>query len=376
MGRRPEPASLGYLTVLQGTAQKLGVKHSEPYQTEWWPLRWRRTSTRRPAQVRRPGCFVERVVARYNVVTAGLVPLQLGPVRPSRPPRPRRLSPRSSRCQTVAVSSRISNRTGGGLRSWPPVRVVPFPVSGTLPAWREHCAGTWRSFDGRNVAPRMLRPLASIYMAMGRRGSSAPGAVQHCPESPLTLVARAIEPEQEGHMELISRMMDGSVSYDGEHRLEPVLSRAAVREDQSRFKAVPIFAGCTEKQLRDVASIARIFDAPARSVLTRAGDPGDEFFLILDGTVQVEVASGQYVSLHPGAFFGEMSLLDGGPRSATAVSETPARLLVIDRANFSRLQREVPELTQTLLVTLSQRVRQVEARLEESARRSGLTEDC
>src|SRR5262249_12534268 len=103
----------------------------------------------------------------------------------------------------------------------------------------------------------------------------------------------------------------------------------------------------------------------AGSVLTRAGDPGDEFFLILDGTVRIEVASGRYVSLHPGAFFGEMSLLDGGPRSATAVTDTPARLLVIDRANFSRLQREVPELTQTLLLTLSQRVRQVEARKEQ-----------
>jgi len=70
-------------------------------------------------------------------------------------------------------------------------------------------------------------------------------------------------------MELISRMMDGSVSYDGEHRLEPVLSRDAVRDDLSRFKAVPIFAGCTEKQLRHVANIARIFDAPAQSTSTR-----------------------------------------------------------------------------------------------------------
>jgi CRP/FNR family transcriptional regulator, cyclic AMP receptor protein len=178
-------------------------------------------------------------------------------------------------------------------------------------------------------------------------------------------------------MELISRMMDGSVTYDGEHRLEPVLTRAAVREDQSRFKAVPIFEGCTRKQLRNVANIARILDAPAGSVLTRAGEPGDEFFFILDGTVTVEVASGRYVSLHPGAFFGEMSLLDGGPRSATAVTETPARLLVIDRLNFSRLQREVPELTQTLLVTLSQRVRQAEARAEEraAARRLGFKEE-
>src|SRR5262249_57463131 len=114
----------------------------------------------------------------------------------------------------------------------------------------------------------MLRLLAPIYIAMGRRGSSEPRAVQRCPESPLTLVARAIEPEQEGHMELISRIMDGS--YDGEHRLEPVLSRAAVREDQSLFKAVPMFEGCTQKQLRHVANIARIFHAPPGSLLTPA----------------------------------------------------------------------------------------------------------
>ena len=58
--------------------------------------------------------------------------------------------------------------------SRPPVRVVPFPASGTLPTWHEHCAGTLRSFDSRNVASRMLRPLAPIYIAMRCRGSSEP----------------------------------------------------------------------------------------------------------------------------------------------------------------------------------------------------------
>ena len=66
----------------------------------------------------------------------------------------------------------------------------------------------------------------------------------------------------------------------------------------------------------------------------------------------------------PGAFFGEMSLLDGGPRSATIVAETPIRLLVISRRNFSVLLKEVPGLTQSLLVTLSRRVRQAEERAE------------
>ncbi len=64
------------------------------------------------------------------------------------------------------------------------------------------------------------------------------------------------------------------------------------------------------------------------------------------------------------SFFGEMSLLDGGPRSATVVAETPVRLLVISRRHFSVLLKDVPGLIQTLLVTLSRRVRQAEERAE------------
>jgi DNA-binding beta-propeller fold protein YncE len=61
---------------------------------------------------------------------------------------------------------------------------------------------------------------------------------------------------------------------------------------------------------------------------------------------------------------GEMSLLDGGPRSATIVAETPVRLLVISRRNFSVLLKDVPGLTESLLMTLSRRVRQAEERAE------------
>ena len=67
--------------------------------------------------------------------------------------------------------------------------------------------------------------------------------------------------------------------------------------------------------------------------------------------------------LTPGGYFGEMSLLDGGARSATVVAETPMRLLVIKRRDFSTLLREAPELTQSILATLSRRVRQAEQAL-------------
>ncbi len=82
--------------------------------------------------------------------------------------------------------------------------------------------------------------------------------------------------------------------------------------------------------------------------------------MILDGRARVEVSTRRRLRLGRGDFFGEMSLLDGEPRSATVVAETPLRLLVIHRRGFWILLREVPELTRTILVTLSQRVRQAE----------------
>jgi len=167
-------------------------------------------------------------------------------------------------------------------------------------------------------------------------------------------------------VELVSRMMDGSISYDPKARLEPVSSGATVKQGDKieRLKEVRIFEECSQRQLRSIARIALVFDAPAGTTLTRAEEPGDEFFLILDGTASVDVATEKRGPLRPGAFFGEMSLLDGGPRSATIVAETPVRLLVISRRDFSLLLKEVPGLTQSLLVTLSRRVRQAEESVE------------
>ena len=158
-------------------------------------------------------------------------------------------------------------------------------------------------------------------------------------------------------MELLSRMMDGSISYDHKDRPEPVLCGSGRQAGKIDFEKIPILAGCSQKQLRSIARITRVLDAAAGTVLIRRGEPGDEFFLILDGTVSVEVSPERSVPLGPGTFFGEMSMLDGGTRSATVVSETPVRLLVIHRENFSVLCREVPDLTQTLSVTLSRRLR-------------------
>ena len=104
-------------------------------------------------------------------------------------------------------------------------------------------------------------------------------------------------------MELISRMMDGSIPYDAEGRLEPVSAGPGAKQDDKieRLKEVPLFEGCSQRQLRSVAKIARVFDVAADTVLTRAGEPGDEFFLIIDGTARVEVSAEKQVPLPRGS---------------------------------------------------------------------------
>ena len=75
-------------------------------------------------------------------------------------------------------------------------------------------------------------------------------------------------------MELVSGMMDGSLSYELEHRREPIVSGARVeREGNLELTDVPLFEGCSERQLRRIGGIARVFEAPTGTVITRVASP-------------------------------------------------------------------------------------------------------
>jgi CRP/FNR family transcriptional regulator, cyclic AMP receptor protein len=167
-------------------------------------------------------------------------------------------------------------------------------------------------------------------------------------------------------VELVSRILDGSIAYNA--RGEPLGQsyfggRVSQGDRIDRLEEVSLLDGCSRRQLRAIARISAVVEVPAGAVLARAGDAGEEFFVILDGHARVEVSPRKRSRLGPGQYFGEMSLLDGGPRSASVVAETPLRLLVIKRRNFSTLLREAPELTQNLMTTLSRRVRHAESGL-------------
>ena len=128
----------------------------------------------------------------------------------------------------------------------------------------------------------------------------------------------------------------------------------------NHLRRVSLFSDCTDDELRRIAGVSRTVEISAGTVVTEIGTPGDSFFFIIDGRVSVQTPAGVGDPLRPGDFFGEMSLLDGEPRSATVTASTDLRLLVVDRAQFWRLLNETPDLVRRILMVLSRRVRRLE----------------
>lgn len=127
------------------------------------------------------------------------------------------------------------------------------------------------------------------------------------------------------------------------------------------LKKVQLFEGLSDRQLQQIARLADEIDAPAGKILARAGDTGREMFVIVDGQATVTTSQRRTLQLGTGDFFGEMSLLDGGPRSATVEAATPMHLLVIGQREFFELLAEAPLISKCIMRTLSQRLRKSDA---------------
>lgn len=105
-----------------------------------------------------------------------------------------------------------------------------------------------------------------------------------------------------------------------------------------------LFAGLDERSTQAVAALARIVSAPAGTVLMREGDVADTFFAIVRGTVHVE-RDGRFVrSMTDGGFLGEIALVEGGLRTASATCETDCQLLSFGGHEFGRLMDTFPEV--------------------------------
>jgi CRP/FNR family cyclic AMP-dependent transcriptional regulator len=125
---------------------------------------------------------------------------------------------------------------------------------------------------------------------------------------------------------------------------------------------VRLFSGCNKRELARIAALVDEVEAPKGKVLLRQGDPGQECFVIAEGKAKATIRAKGSAMLGPGAFFGEMSLLDQGPRSATVIAETDMRLLVLGSREFSSLINEVPPVAVRIMRGLAERVRAAEPR--------------
>ena len=123
-----------------------------------------------------------------------------------------------------------------------------------------------------------------------------------------------------------------------------------------------LFSACTAGQLRTIRRQVEEISVPAGRVLVEEGTVGREFFFILDGTATVRKGGRKVASLGPGQYFGELSLLDRQPRSATVTADTDLTLLVLDQRRFNGLLDDMPTLAHKLLAAMAQRIRDADAR--------------
>jgi len=124
---------------------------------------------------------------------------------------------------------------------------------------------------------------------------------------------------------------------------------------------VPLFAGLSTRHLRKVAALGRIRRIHEGARVIRAGDPGDSLYVVLDGEVSVGRRGLPALPLGIGSFFGELALIDGGPRTATIVARTPLVCLTIGRTPFLRLLRAEPAIAVAVLEELAGRLRAVQS---------------
>lgn len=133
------------------------------------------------------------------------------------------------------------------------------------------------------------------------------------------------------------------------------------RRELDMLAAVPLFSACSQAELRQIARLGTPVSVTAGTVLTVEGRPGREFFLVIDGSADCAIGGVHAASFGPGDFFGELSLLDGGPRTATVTADSDMEVLVLDARELSSLLAASPSITGKVLATLARRLRAADA---------------
>jgi CRP/FNR family transcriptional regulator, cyclic AMP receptor protein len=138
---------------------------------------------------------------------------------------------------------------------------------------------------------------------------------------------------------------------------------ARIDEQLDYLGKVPLFSACSKKELKALQALCDRVDVPAGKELVRQGTTGYECFVLLTGSADVTINGRFVANLEPGAYFGELALLDKQPRSASVTASSACSLLVLGPRQFSTALESFPGLAQKMLAGLAMRLREANARI-------------
>jgi CRP/FNR family transcriptional regulator, cyclic AMP receptor protein len=122
------------------------------------------------------------------------------------------------------------------------------------------------------------------------------------------------------------------------------------------LRRAPLFEGLSRRELVQLARVSDDLEVPAGKVLCKEGDVGREFFVIIEGKVEVTRKGKRVTTRGGGDFFGEIALLEQTPRMATVTAKTPLRFFVLTRKDFRQLVDQNPSVERKVLRALARRV--------------------
>jgi CRP/FNR family cyclic AMP-dependent transcriptional regulator len=125
---------------------------------------------------------------------------------------------------------------------------------------------------------------------------------------------------------------------------------------------VKMFSSLNKKELGLVAKASEVVHVPAGTDIVKEGEIGHEVYLIASGSAVVKRRGKKVATLEPGRYFGEMALLDRGPRTATVTAEEPSELIVLGQREFMAVLDQVPPVAHKLLVSMAGRLREADSR--------------
>ncbi len=125
---------------------------------------------------------------------------------------------------------------------------------------------------------------------------------------------------------------------------------------------VKMFSSLNKKELGLISRASEVIKVPEGTDIVREGEIGHEFYLILDGTAVVRRNGRKVATLEAGDYFGEMALLDRGPRSATVTADGHCELLLLGQREFLAVLDQVPPVAHKLLVNMAARLRDADTR--------------